>query len=139
MLNGTKNGGAVVLALVLLSTSCTILERRLQANENEAIKSVQILNGALLANKTQSGSPTFAQSVAALGSAVPEQLACGTTKCLYRGYGYEYRADGGKYVIVARPNKFKNTGRRSFFTDESGVIRFTAEDRAATAQDRPVS
>lgn len=135
----TKIFALVAMAMVLLTTSCTILERRLQANEETAITSVQLLNNALAANKAQLGSPTFAQSVSALGKAVPQHLACGEAKCLYRGYSFEYRADGPKYVILARPNKFDNTGRRSFFTDETGVIRFTGEDRPATAQDKPVS
>lgn len=139
MVDRTKSIAAVALGVVLLTTSCTIVERRLQANEDDAIKSVQLLNGALAANKAKLGAATYAQSVSALGSAVPQYLACGEGKCLYRGYNFEYRADGAKYVIVARPNKFDNTGRRSFYTDESGVMRSTGEDRAATAQDRPVS
>jgi hypothetical protein len=39
------------------------------------------------------------------------------------------------YTVTARPQKYGKYGKRSFFTDESEVIRFTAEDRAPTAQD----
>lgn len=42
------------------------------------------------------------------------------------------------YTVTARPLKFDRTGRRSFFTDESGVIRWTPDDRPATAQDPPI-
>jgi len=40
------------------------------------------------------------------------------------------------YTLVARPGNF---GFRSFYTDESGVLRFTMEDRVATVQDAVVA
>jgi len=40
-----------------------------------------------------------------------------------------------QYFVTARPQKYGKFGIRCFFIDESGVIRFTAEDRAPTAQD----
>ena len=55
------------------------------------------------------------------------------------------RADKGcavpgvkSYTLTARPLVYYRTGTRSFFTDETGVIRMTAEDRAATADDPPL-
>lgn len=39
------------------------------------------------------------------------------------------------YVITARPEKYEQSGRRSFFTDQTCVMRATGEDRAATARD----
>ncbi len=39
-----------------------------------------------------------------------------------------------RYGITARPQHYGKT-KRSFFIDESGVLRFTVENRAATAQD----
>jgi hypothetical protein len=41
-----------------------------------------------------------------------------------------------KYNLIARPQSYGSFGRRSFFSDESGVTRYTAEDRAPTRQDR---
>lgn len=43
------------------------------------------------------------------------------------------------FTSSARPVKYEKTGKRSFFADETGVIRFTTEDRAATAHDQPLS
>ena len=40
------------------------------------------------------------------------------------------------YTLVARPGNF---GFRSYYTDETGVLRATTEDRAATVQDAPGS
>jgi len=43
-----------------------------------------------------------------------------------------------RYILTARPQSYGGFGRRSFFSDESGVTRYTAEDRAPTRQDRPL-
>ena len=42
------------------------------------------------------------------------------------------------YTLSAQPITYKLTGCRSFFNDETGVIRATDEDRAATADDPPM-
>jgi hypothetical protein len=61
------------------------------------------------------------------------------------GYVFTYtpgppETDGTRkrYTIVARPMQFGKTGAQNFFIDETGIRRFTAEDRAATASDCPV-
>ena len=40
-----------------------------------------------------------------------------------------------KYTLIGRPQHFGKDETRSFFTDESGALHFTAENRAPTAQD----
>jgi hypothetical protein len=40
-----------------------------------------------------------------------------------------------RYEVTARPAVFGKTGRRSFFVDQTHVIRFTSENRSATASD----
>lgn len=42
------------------------------------------------------------------------------------------------YSVSARPVGYGRCGYRNFWTDQSGVIRFTPEDRAATANDPPL-
>jgi len=43
----------------------------------------------------------------------------------------------GCYALSARPLEYLGTATKSYFTDESEVIRFTTEDRPATAKDAP--
>ena len=58
--------------------------------------------------------------------------------------GYKFEADVSsaafpqQYTVLARPVQYGATGTRSFYSDESGVIRFTDEDREPTAEDRPL-
>lgn len=42
------------------------------------------------------------------------------------------------FVVHARPLEFERTGVRSFRSDESGIIRFTVEDRLAHEDDPPL-
>lgn len=60
-------------------------------------------------------------------------------KALSEGYKVEYTPGPAgadrrvhNYILLARPG---NYGYRNFYTDESGVLRATRENRAATAQD----
>jgi hypothetical protein len=39
------------------------------------------------------------------------------------------------YIGTARPITYGKTGRRSFFVDQTRIIRFTSENRSATASD----
>jgi hypothetical protein len=39
------------------------------------------------------------------------------------------------YTVVARPLKYQGVSENSYFTDETGIIRSTTEDRDATASD----
>jgi hypothetical protein len=55
-------------------------------------------------------------------------------------YGYEFRYERtaqGHYQISATPTKL-GEGQHSFFTDDTCVIRATAENRPANAQDPPL-
>lgn len=42
------------------------------------------------------------------------------------------------YTLRARPIQYRRGSRRSYYTDHLGVIRFTKENRDATAQDPPL-
>jgi hypothetical protein len=55
------------------------------------------------------------------------------------GYRFTYQPDGNaSYAVVARPAKYEEGTKKSFFTDQSGVIRYTEEDREPTAADPPL-
>jgi hypothetical protein len=43
-----------------------------------------------------------------------------------------------RYTVVARPATPGVSGQRSFFTDETGVLRATLDDRPATVSDPPI-
>ncbi|HUN87739.1 MAG TPA: hypothetical protein VMU28_03050 [Terriglobales bacterium] len=55
------------------------------------------------------------------------------------GYRFTYnKTSVSEYSVAARPLRYGSDGRKSFFTDQSGVIRETSEDRDATVDDPPL-
>jgi len=52
------------------------------------------------------------------------------------GYIFSVSFSNAKFHVMARPLAYRVTGARSFYADETGVIRYTRENRTATAVDR---
>jgi len=74
---------------------------------------------------------------------IDAQLACDKDECDKSGYRFRIETEAGqpreRYQAFARPLKYNKTGTRSFYTDQTGVIRFTVADRDATADDPPLN
>lgn len=82
-----------------------------------------------------------ANSTESAAGLIDESLASGKKS----GFIFTYTAGPkdkngviGTYSVVARPDTYGKTGKWSFFTDQSAVIRGTQEDRAATVDDPPL-
>ena len=54
------------------------------------------------------------------------------------GYLFSVSFLNTTFYAIARPLAYRVTGVRSFYADETGVIRYTRENRPATAEDRPL-
>jgi hypothetical protein len=71
-------------------------------------------------------------------------ISNGYVKAPYEISGYRFNYTlvtddpSRQYTITARPLRFGQSGNRSFYTDDSAVIRSTSEDRDATKDDDPV-
>jgi len=80
----------------------------------------------------------YAVSLGSLSASkrIASVLASGTKD----GYTFTVSTGTGNatYTIDARPITYDETGTRSFFADETGVIRYTTEDRPATSEDPPL-
>ncbi len=130
---------------------------RTSANESSAVGALRTLNTSALTYAETYPKTGFPEKVSALGPPAPgsqasaaaadlmeAKIACADPSCLKFGYRFTYTLSakgppGTAYTYVARPVEFGRTGYRSFFTDESGVIRFASDDRPATAADPPLN
>jgi hypothetical protein len=54
------------------------------------------------------------------------------------GYRFAFKGDKENYKVIARPIKLGVSGNRSFYSDESGVIRYTDKDEEPTVDDPPL-
>lgn len=131
---------AVLFAQVIPSSSFLDMEH-IEASGADALRSI---NAAQIEYAKSHRDKGFASSLEELG---PPPGAALIDENLANGRRYKYcitltpaSQDGSghtsRYTLTARPNPYGDRGRRSFFCDESGVIHYTAADRAATVHDR---
>ncbi|HET6199996.1 MAG: hypothetical protein WBE21_04075 [Candidatus Acidiferrales bacterium] len=106
------------------------------AAEKSAIASLRAVQKELATY--QNGAGSFPSTLETLG----EPAVQAAQQAMSGGYALRYTpgqidADGNAhaYSLVAVP---RNYGYRSFYTDQTGVMRATRENRAATAQDAAV-
>ncbi|MGH9860283.1 MAG: hypothetical protein ACRD5F_09700 [Candidatus Acidiferrales bacterium] len=107
--------------------------------EMRATDALRQVNGALAEFETASG--RYPNSLDALAGNSFAQAREAAQRAQALGYRLEYSPgppEGGRvrtYTLLARPGNF---GYRNFYTNETGTIRATGENRAATAQDQPI-
>src|SRR5574337_411873 len=142
----------IVVAIILIIAAIAIpnlLRSRMQANEASAVGSIRSINTACVSYSTTYGTGFPAAltnlqpanpATAAAADLIDNVLAAGTKS----GYTFTYVAGaavGGvipTYTINGDPQTRGTTGQRSFFSDQSGVIRFNTA-AAATVADTPIS
>jgi len=104
---------------------------RMHAQEMSAVAEVRTINQAQVQYQSQFGQ--YATSLAQLGppatagaaegpaaaGLIPGSLASGSAS----GYNFTVAATPGGYSVTAVPKAFGSTGRRTFYSDQTAVIR----------------
>ena len=125
----------VVLVVGIIASIAVpnLVQSKMAARESTAISAVRSLVTAQVAFAAKGGSGNFAVDLTELQTAnlIDSVLGSGTGEA----YSYSVSGSGVQYTIDARPLVYGSSGVRSFFTDESGAIRYTTADAAATASD----
>jgi hypothetical protein len=112
---------------------------------------MRTLNTAALTYKVsykEAGYPPTLNSMASNGDSkeysrehaglISEDLGCKSTPCAFHNYLFSYKKTEKGYVVTARPQDYSVSGKLSLYSDQTAVIRWTLEDREATADDAPV-
>ena len=147
---GTSLGLLFVVAAIAIPN---ILRAKMAANEASAVGSLRTYNTAMVTYATKCQSQGYPSSLAQLGPGVSAadcqhadlvDAQLGTNLPMKSGYRFFYSptsfdASGHvvNYVLAADPVNPGTTGTRHFFTDESGVIRFSGRG-AADARSQPL-
>jgi type IV pilus assembly protein PilA len=113
-----------------------LLRARIAANEAAAVGSISTINMAEVSYATDHQQEGFTCSLGDLKSAgVDSMLASG----MKSGYRYELVACDGTpvqhYTILAMPITPGNSGRKTFCSDESGVVKSMATDATGNCMD----
>ena len=123
----------LVIGIIAALSMPNLVQSKMAAHESSAISAVRTLVTAQITFAVKSGSGDFAADLVTLQGAnlIDSVLGSGTTEA----YSFSLSGSGVQYTIDARPLVYGASGIRSFFTDESGAIRYTTADAAATASD----
>lgn len=135
----------IVIAIILIILSIALPQMsksRMHAQEMAGIAQLKTINQAQVQYQSQFGQ--FATSLAQLGppasagaaegpeaaGLIPASLAGGTAS----GYVYAIAPAAGGYALTAVPKTFGSTGRRTFYSDQTGIVRENWGQDPATAQ-----
>jgi type IV pilus assembly protein PilA len=134
----------IVIAIILIILSIALPQMsksRMNAQEMAAIREVQTINQAEIQYQSQFGQ--FATTLNQLGppasaggaegpeasGLIPGSLASGSAS----GYNFAITQTPQGYGISAVPKQFGSTGRRTFYSDQSGITRQNWSQDPATA------
>ena len=106
------------------------------STEASAISSMRNIVTAQITYQATTGQGRYAPDLATLSAQrlIDSVLGSGTKS----GYVFILSGEDLTFTATAAPQVPGETGNRSFFSDETSVIRCTTEDRPATAQDEPL-
>jgi prepilin-type N-terminal cleavage/methylation domain-containing protein len=122
----------IVVAIILILAAIAapkLNQNRMYTQETAAISQIKSIHTAQVQYYSQFG--RYATALAELGppasgaegmaaaNLLPEDLAKGKKT----GYTFTVTGDANGYQIAAVPDAFGNTGRRTFYSDQSGVIK----------------
>lgn len=141
----------IVVAIILIIAAIAIpsfLNSRMAANESSAVASVRTVSTAETAYAASYGAVGYSNALADLGDGGSSNCVASTTQaCLIdsllasgikSGYSITYANDGNTpsvgYTVNADPLARGQTGRRSFFSNQPGEIRYNLT-AAATVMD----
>ena len=135
----------IVIAIILIILTIALPrfnQAQMNAREMGAVRTMQTINsvetqymsqfGHFATSLSQLGPPTGAGTAEGPEAAglIPASLASGTSG----GYRYTVTETPTGYAVSAVPTQYKTTGRRSFYTDQSGVVHENWGADPATVQ-----
>jgi type IV pilus assembly protein PilA len=123
----------LVIGIIAALSMPNLAKSKMAAHESSAISGMRTLVTAQITFAARSGSGNFAADLTELEAAnlIDSVMGSGTAEA----YSFAISGSGVQFTVDARPLVYGSSGIRSFFTDESGAIRYTTADAAATASD----
>jgi hypothetical protein len=122
--------GAVVIPMLF----CTVGA----ANEASAIASIRNIATSQIIYTSSEGDGSYAPDLTVLHEAGWIDEMQGSDRSNGYLFATSHSSDGTSFAVSGRPVRYGSTGTRSFYADKLGVIRYTAEERPATADDKPL-
>lgn len=135
--------GVICKAQSANGTDTGSVEETVRILERSCVSNLRALNVAQITYWGGDNTKGFARTLKQLGPEGEGLLNAATVSGEKSGYGFRLVPDSGvresdpikHYEIIAQPVKRITKRQRSYYTDETGVIRFTEEKREPTSTD----
>ena len=126
----------LVIGIVAAIAIPNLVKSKVVANEGAALSAVRNLVTAQYTYKTQISYVLFSPDLPTLVTAgLIDSVIGGGTK---DGYTFSMTGSAEAFQVNSRPLVYDTTGIRSFYSDESGVVRYTTVNAPATSTSVPV-
>ena len=133
----------VAIILIILAVALPkVNQTRMNANEMAVIRQIGTIHtaqtqyysqfGKYAVTLQELGPPASGNQSPAAADLIPNSLAQGTKD----GFGFTLQGTASGYTINANPASFGGTGRRSFFSDQTLVIKQNWGPEPATNQSK---
>ncbi|MFH0877202.1 MAG: type II secretion system protein [Candidatus Omnitrophota bacterium] len=116
----------IVVAIIVLLAAIAIpnlLRARLSANEATAIAAMRTLSTAYEGYRAAQSPPAYPAALSSLNASNPPYIDDVLASQNKSGYTFTPAGGGNTYSVVGAPQTPNVTGVRSFFVDQSGVVR----------------
>ena len=124
-----------IISLLAAIAIPNLLRARISANETAAISALKALSSAAVTYRSShSEYPVNLSALIAESPPYIDSVLAGGTK---QGYTFNFTGSSYSFEAAAAPVTFGRTGRRYFFVDDSGVLRYN-ESEAATVSSLPL-
>jgi prepilin-type N-terminal cleavage/methylation domain-containing protein len=120
----------IVVAIIVMLAALAIpnlLRARLNANEATAIGAMKTLSTAAQTYFIQQTPSAFPPSISAMSASDPPYIDSVLGSGNKSGYSFTWTGGGNVYEIVGAPVAPNVTGTRTFFVDQSGIVRVGAD------------
>ncbi len=108
-----------------------LLQSRIAGNEGSAINTVRTIISAEMLYVTTVGGGKYGSLQVLTDGSLLDSVVGSATKDGY-SFAVSLGSANSTYNVNARPVLFKSSGTRSFFGDETGMIRYTTANAPAT-------
>ncbi len=107
-------------------------------NEAAAITSIRNMATSQIAYASSEGDGSYAPDLTVLHEAGWIDEMQGSDRSNGYLFATSHSSDGTSFTVSGRPVRYGSTGTRSFYADETGVIRYSTGERPATIEDKPL-
>ncbi|MDA2934888.1 prepilin-type N-terminal cleavage/methylation domain-containing protein [Acidobacteria bacterium AH-259-D05] len=126
-----------VIGVIVAIAIPNFVKSKLSGNEASAISTVRNVVTAEMTYMTTKGSGQYATMTELANNLLVDEVVGTGTKA---GYSFTVSVGASKdtFTVNAKPLNYNLSGIRSFYSDQSAVIRYTTVDAQATSADDPL-